>query len=690
MASGTFGRGVRHLRGEWGRWWRAEDLTDTHIAHRILNDQYRLWRGLKQRATAEVQQNIGLLKQQQRQSTYMQMQRMQMQKRSRGYGGYGGYGFGGMGASPMISYRMMQWAQLQIQMGQKEFQHTEVTPSMLAVGRGQVRSRRHLVAAAWMVTLPVLWVGLWWLSALAGLAVTAAVAAVFAAMAWTQGRSPKHRQPPVPKLMFVPPAPPAHTELAQEPEPEPEPFPLREAGRDPRRTQEALRLALRKERAQITEVQLPTETDWGWSVPLVLSGGTLGDLIRILAKLATTLRVGENRLLAQPRDPEDSSAVTLQILTKDPFTNPLPIPERPPLSCTIKDPASIGISLTGETTPVVLAGQHVLLVSDTGGGKSSMVRAMADYVTVCRDAVAVDIDPSGRGLGPLGSCAARRALTSADADLALEDLLARAEARIAAMPATLDNWEVTESSPAIIAFVDEWSRLSKRAKSAGLALLRIGRKARVTLVVCTQDATTDILGDAVADTFGVRILMPCRMADVPLVIGQSDAIAKGWLPHLLVPSPGEWEPADAGQFYCITPRHRSPMLRYVSLIDPATALARAKERVAAGLPSLDDISVMSLSPDTPEIIRQLLAAFSAHANPEYLTLAQLADHLAAADPATWGRWNGRPNRLLMTGRTIQSHLRQADLDIPASRLSAEADPKRPTVYRLADIQRALS
>src|SRR4051794_37593614 len=105
MASGTLGAGVRHLRTEWGRWWRAEDLTDTHIAHRILNDQYRLWRGMKQRATAEVQQNIGLLKQQQKQATYMQMQRMQMQKRSRGYGygGYGGYGFGGgMGASPMI------------------------------------------------------------------------------------------------------------------------------------------------------------------------------------------------------------------------------------------------------------------------------------------------------------------------------------------------------------------------------------------------------------------------------------------------------------------------------------------------------------------------------------------------------------------------------------------------------------
>jgi S-DNA-T family DNA segregation ATPase FtsK/SpoIIIE len=482
----------------------------------------------------------------------------------------------------------------------------------------------------------------------------------------------------------VPNTVPAHTEL--EAPPEPEPFPIREAGHHPGRAQESIALALRKERAQVAEVAVPIESTWGWSAPLVLSGGTLGDLIKVLPRMATTLRVGENRLLASRTSAEDSAAVTLRVLLSDPFGQPAPPPVREPLSCSITDPVSIGISVDGESTPVVLAGQHVLVVSDTGGGKSTMVRTMADYVTACADAVAIDVDPTGRGLGPLGPCAARRALNPEDAEELLEYLLTTAEARIAALGPTEDNWQVTADSPAIIAFVDEWPRLSKRGKQLALDLLRIGRKARVTLVVCTQDATSDVLGDAVADTFGVRIMLPCRQADVPLVVGQADAVSRGWLPHLLVPSPGEWEQADAGRFYCITPRHRDPVLRYVSPIGATLAAARAKERVAAGLPSLD--ATAGVRADVPAIVKLLLEAFAEAGNPEALTIAQLADRLEEGDPATWGRWTGRANRLSYVSRTLREHLKKAGLTVPTTRLDTAAG--RPTAYRLADIRNALS
>lgn len=702
MTTSALSAGARHLRAEWGRWWRTEDLTDTHIAHRVLNDQYRLWQRIRQRSAAEVQQNIGLLKSQQKQMTAMQMQRMEMQRqqRNRGYGGGygGGYGYGGGfggggGASPMIAYRMMQWAQLQMRIGQQEFRHLEVTPGMLAVGRGQVRSRRHLVAAGWFVGLPAVWVGVWWVSVPAALLLTGVFGVFAVALVWAQGRRPTRRRPPVPKLLFVPPAPPAHTEL--EALPEPEPFPIREAGRDPRQAREAVALALRKERAQIADVAVPTEADWGWSAPVILSGGTLGDLIKVLPRMATTLRVGENRLLAQRTDTEDGAAVTLRILLSDPFGQPPPAPARPPLSCSVTDAVSIGISIDGDATPVVLAGQHVLIVSDTGGGKSTMVRTMADYVTACTDAIAVDIDPTGRGLGPLGPCAARRALTAKDAEALLEQLLATAETRIAALGPTEDNWTVGADSPAVVVFVDEWPRLSKRGKGLALDLLRIGRKARVTLAVCTQDATSDVLGDAVADTFGVRIMLPCRQADVPLVVGQADAISKGWLPHLLIASPGEWEPADAGRFYALTPRHRDPVLRYVTPISATLAAARAKERVAAGLPTLDSTGTgggggvgAGVGAGVPEIAALLLDIFAEEGNPQALTVAQLADHLAAADPATWGRWNGRTDRTAMVGRTLKSRLKAAGLDVPTIRLGNETG--RPAAYREADIRKALS
>lgn len=90
----------------------------------------------------------------------------------------------------------------------------------------------------------------------------------------------------------------------------------------------------------------------------------------------------------------------------------------------------------------------------------------------------------------------------------------------------------------------------------------------------------------------------------------------------------------------------------------------------------------------PRIVCQLLDAFAAHGGPEWLTLVQIADHLVGADLATWGQWEGRHNRLLMVGRTFQSALRRAGVRISVGHLSAAIDPKRPAVYKLADIQRA--
>ncbi|MEU2854519.1 hypothetical protein [Streptomyces syringium] len=453
---------------------------------------------------------------------------------------------------------------------------------------------------------------------------------------------------------------------------------------------EAVRLALKKEAAKVSvsEVLIPQETVYGWKVPLVVESG---ELVSVLKQLAKTLRVGESRVTAQPADPDDAALVSLQILTRDPFEHPLPYPQRAPKSCSITNPVSLGLSIEGETTPVVLAGQHVIIVADTGGGKTGMVQAIAEYVTSCYDAVIVDIDPVKRGLKAFAPAAVMTARTPEEAEKVLEALLARARARIASMPPTQDNRIPTPDGPAIIAVVEEFPQLSKRGKELAVQLLRIGREALITIVLLTQDATSDVLSDAIADAFPIRILMPCRAADVPIVIGRADAVSKGWLPHLLVPSPEPGFPADAGRFYCLTPRHRVPVLRYVSPLPPDEAARRTKERVDAGLPQLETTAPAGASPpgSVPEIVRLLLDAFTTHSDPEVLTLAQLADYLAAADPAVWGKWDGQKNRLLMVGRTLKSQLKAAGLDIPTGRLDAAVDPKRPTVYRLADIKGAL-
>lgn len=704
MAStgGGIGAGAAHLRGEWGRWWRTEDWTDTHVAHKILNDQFRIWQQFQQRNRAEVQQSIGLLKEQQKLQRQAQMMQINLQReRNKRQGRGGGYGYGGgaMGASPAISYRMMQLSMLQMRMGQEEFRHVEITPSMLHIGRGQVRSRRHWSAAAWILGLAAAWVGLWWVSFTAVMTIALIAAAVFVIAAASAGRSLKPRRPPVPKLLFIPPTAPAHTELAADPEPQP--FPIREAGHDPRQAREAVRLALLKEKAKVAEVHVPEETPYGWKVPIVLQSGTAEQLISSLKNVATTLRVGKSRLLARATDPNDAALMNLLILLRDPFANPPAYPVRAPRSCSIIDPFSIGISIEGEHTPIVLAGQSALIVARTGGGKSSMVRALADYASACSDAVVIDIDPVGRGLGPLAPIAVRSALTRQAAEDELVYLKALAEARIEALGPTEDNMTVSPATPAVIAFVDEFPELTDRGKDTAIKLLRLARKSRVTLVICTTDGTKEVMGDAIGDALGIRILMSCRKADVPLAVGQDDAVSQGWLPHLLAPSPGEWELADAGQYYCVTPRHKEPILRYVSHLTADVAAQHAQERVAAGLPVLSwpapavaSVAAAATTP-RPPIITHLLAAFATHGDPEVLAIAKIADYLTVVDPTTWAKWEGKKNRNLMVGRTIQSQLKEADLKITSTRIdpppgaTGEA-AKRPAGYRLADIKGTLS
>jgi S-DNA-T family DNA segregation ATPase FtsK/SpoIIIE len=100
----------------------------------------------------------------------------------------------------------------------------------------------------------------------------------------------------------------------------------------------------------------------------------------------------------------------------------------------------------------------------------------------------------------------------------------------------------TPTSPALVVIVDEYPRLSDRAKALQVALLRVGRKARVTLILAATEATSDTLGAAIADTTALRILHSCRHTDIRLVLGPQ-MLADGWRPDRLHPAtaddPGE-------------------------------------------------------------------------------------------------------------------------------------------------------
>ena len=52
--------------------------------------------------------------------------------------------------------------------------------------------------------------------------------------------------------------------------------------------------------------------------------------------------------------------------------------------------------------------------------------------------------------------------------------------------------------------IDEYPLLSDRAKGLAVQLLRVGRKARVSIVLASHEATTDALGAAIASSVVVE------------------------------------------------------------------------------------------------------------------------------------------------------------------------------------------
>lgn len=99
-----------------------------------------------------------------------------------------------------------------------------------------------------------------------------------------------------------------------------------------------------------------------------------------------------------------------------------------------------------------------------------------------------------------------------DGDLADAVALAEVRPRLGPRLGMGDEWQPTPERPAVAVFVDEYPRLSKRAKELAVALLDIGRKPRVTLHLASTQATSDALGAAIASTTGLKdpALVPVR------------------------------------------------------------------------------------------------------------------------------------------------------------------------------------
>ncbi|MFE6869603.1 hypothetical protein ACFVFS_24000 [Kitasatospora sp. NPDC057692] len=481
------------------------------------------------------------------------------------------------------------------------------------------------------------------------------------------------------------------TPAAAAPVPTGSPYPIRQA-HSVQQAGESIHLALLAEGLAVGQVTDITQERWGWRAIAHLTKGRPSGLVAKLADLEVLLGVREGGVMAQPQKAAAGSVV-LRVLTGDPFDPMPPHPHYPPRSNSILKPATLGPSMDATPTQVTLAGQNVMVIAVSGGGKSQIVRNLVDYITSCTDAIALDIDPTGRGFGPLRRLAALRAYDEEGIDEALDWAIREARIRTERMGDDVDNWQVTDDDPAVFVVVDEHPQLTPKQKQKVILLSRIGRKARVTVVLLSQDATSDVVGDAIADTFGIRIMLPCRKADVPLVVGSDTAVNEGWMPHRLVPSPGDWDPADAGCFYIIAPGLRDPILRKATHLDAQAATLRTQERLAAGAVTINpEPTEKGDEQEAPEVLLAIRAAFEKHGDPDFLPTDRVLDHLATIS-AEWRQWDDREpaDRRREAVKKIGKDLKQAGITDLSTVRRFDLDSKNPpSGYRLRDIEAAFT
>ncbi|MEU9323217.1 hypothetical protein AB0D91_05295 [Streptomyces canus] len=432
-----------------------------------------------------------------------------------------------------------------------------------------------------------------------------------------------------------------------------DPFPIADA-RNRTEAAECVRRALASEGIQVKEVEANRRYEWGWEVTVRLAKGKPADIVAKAPDLETPLDLPENGLQCQPMR-KSRGRVVLRLVQSDPFAKMPGAPERKPNSRRMHEKQIFAYRMDGQAFEASLLGIHGIVVASSGGGKSVMLRTMADALTACSDVLVGDLDPGGNGLDPLSEALGVRAIgddNMGQIEAILDQALRIAKARPAlfAKLGMKENWEPSPERPAIVLFIDEYPQLSDRAKELAVKILETGRKSRVQLILAAQEATKDSIGKAIAESIALKIVGPSRHQDVVQVFG-AGAISDGWRPDRLDPAEGNAvgdDLRDASQAYIRGVGSREPLKYKFLFLEDKEGRRRARERAAAGRPTVDAESLAAagldhfgateadrLRSDLPKIVMMARGAFAADDDPKFLSTLAIWEYLAAHDPDVW-------------------------------------------------------
>ncbi|MFE7808518.1 hypothetical protein ACFU51_28375 [Streptomyces sp. NPDC057430] len=495
------------------------------------------------------------------------------------------------------------------------------------------------------------------------------------------------------------------------------PYPIAQAT-TPEEAEEALRRAILHEGGDVEAVTGGRREPWGWSARVTFNTGSPDDLNsdQTYKGLVTLLKLRRNGLLIEG-DPDAGEACTVRMLLSDPFTPALvgPVPYRSPRSASITSIFDFGVAMDASPLAFSLAGLMLLMVADSGGGKSGIMLAMAEAATSTVDAAVINLDPVGTGVGDLGPAITLNATMSDKKIIAVLKFLltlCSARARQRAAYGWGNKWQVSPEHPALCVFVDEWPQLSPKAKALLIKLLLLGRKEAIWVYGGSQYGTKDHLGEAIGPKLSAKLLGACRRVDVTELLG-GGALAEGYRADL-IRAATHTQLNDAGQIYGVgLPGMPDRPIRYQvrEILAPLAAQLGA-ERATAGLPDLTHtlteagllmkwyelIKVCSGAsgpadedaPEVPEILGLLREIFVRESDPDFLTMDQVHHHLRNEDLDQWGRWDDRDDqgRLRELGKTLARQLQKAGVELSSERITELAG--NPKGYYLADVEGAIN
>jgi S-DNA-T family DNA segregation ATPase FtsK/SpoIIIE len=368
-----------------------------------------------------------------------------------------------------------------------------------------------------------------------------------------------------------------------------EPFPLSMC-QTPDRVEECVSRALAYEGVGTRAVRVLGHREWGWEVDVTLKGSTPGRVNAVADQLDSHFDIKKGGTLIDP-DPQASAHLVLRLVTANPFDN-MPKPAvHAPNSLDIADSHNFGRCMDGSPLNIVLEGQRILVIGVSGSAKSTgVLRDLAEVITACHNAIAIEMDPVKDGLREFeGAMAVPPIRGNRACEEWLDHLVKMAGGRniVRNRLGMGDTWVATKERPAIFALVDEFIFLSPKAKEKFIELQRIGKQSGIYVVAAGQDATSDSMGDAIADTFTLAIMLAARHADIPLVLG-SGAINAGYRPDRLVPAQNKQIKNDAGQSYIKGPGLDRPLLYGWNEHSHSAIKQAVADRKQAGRPWFDE------------------------------------------------------------------------------------------------------